>query len=78
VGNFEDEPDSRWSLSRFLKVGLIIAGVGYLPIQLYILLGPPDGNPIGLGLLFVIGVFVGLAVLAIGLIKHAIELFRDR
>lgn len=78
MGNYEDGPNTRWPLSRFLVIGLIIAGVGYLPIQLYILFGPRDGNPVGLGLLFVFGIFAGLAVFAIGIIKHAIQYFMNR
>jgi hypothetical protein len=65
-------------LSKFLVVGLIISGVGYLPIQLYILFGPSDGNPVGLGLLFVIGIFAGLVVFAIGIIKHTIHYLLNR
>lgn len=74
----EDGPNNRWPLSRFLVVGLVIAGVGYLPIQLYILFGPRDGNPVGLGLLFVIGVFAGLAVFVIGITKSVIDYFMNR
>jgi len=78
VSDFDDGTNARWSLSRFLMVGLIIALVGYLPLQFYILFGPRDGNPIGLGLLFVIGVFTGLVVVVIGFIKHTIQYFMNR
>jgi hypothetical protein len=65
-------------MPRFLKVGLLIAGVGYVPLQLYIIFGPRDGNPIGLGLLFVVGMLAGLIVIAVGFIKMAVQHFRSR
>jgi hypothetical protein len=37
---------------------------GYLPLQLYIIFGPADGNPIGLGLLMVMGMMLGMMVVA--------------
>ncbi|GEM_PF-1495445 len=77
MSDFHEGTNARWSLSRFLMVGLIIAVIGYLPLQLYILFGPRDGNPIGLGLLFVIGVFTGLVVVVIGIVKHTIQYFMN-
>ena len=38
------------------------------PLLLYIVFGPADGNPIGLGLLMVAGVPTGLILLVIGLV----------
>jgi hypothetical protein len=38
------------------------------PLLLYVIFGPKDGNPIGLGLLMVFGVPVGLLILIIGLV----------
>ena len=61
---------------RFVKLGLIVMALGYAPLQLYIFFGPADGNPIGLGLLFVLGMFAGMVVMAIGLIKTIIGLRR--
>ena len=78
MSDSDDGTNARWSLSRFLLVGLSIAAVGYLPLQLYILFGLRDGNPIGLGLLFVIGVFTGLVVVVIGIVKHTIQYFMNR
>lgn len=50
-----------------LAITGVIACIGILPLLLYILFGPKDGNPIGLGLLFfftspivVVGVTTGL------------------
>lgn len=67
-----------WRFSSFLKLGLAIAAMGYLPLQLYILFGPRDGNPIGLGLLFVVGLFAGIAVVGIGLISLLWQSFSGR
>lgn len=74
----EDRPSTRWSLSKFLIAGAAIAGVGYLPLQLYILFGPRDGNPIGLGLVAVLGILAGLGTFALGLIKLAVHYFMNR
>jgi len=71
------EEGKRWSLSRFLIVGAIIAVAGYLPIQLYIIFGPRDGNPIGLGLLAAIGILLGMIVIAVGVIKRVIRYFLE-
>lgn len=74
----KERPGIRRSVSRFLIAGVVIAGIGYLPLQLYIVFGPRDGNPVGLGLLFVIAVLAGLAVFAAGLIKLAFGYFLSR
>jgi hypothetical protein len=66
--------DGRWPLSKFLIVGILIAVAGYLPLQLYIIFGPADGNPIGLGLLMVMGMMLGMMVVAI-VIKRLIRHF---
>jgi hypothetical protein len=70
--------DKSWSFARFLKLGIIVAVMGYTPLQLYILFGPSDGNPIGLGLLFVIGMLAGLFVIAIGFIRMLLQFFANR
>ncbi|WP_423680435.1 MULTISPECIES: hypothetical protein [unclassified Undibacterium] len=67
--------DGRWPLSKFLIVGILIAVAGYLPLQLYIIFGPADGNPVGLGLLMVMGMMLGMMVVAIGVIKRLIRHF---
>lgn len=68
--------ETAWPFLRFVKLGLIVMALGYAPLQLYIFFGPADGNPIGLGLLFVLGMFAGMVVMAIGLIKTIIGLRR--
>lgn len=62
----------------YLKLGLVILAVGYIPIQLYILFGPRDGNPIGLGLMFVVCLFAGLGVIVFGAIRELWHTFNDR
>ncbi|MFZ6771855.1 hypothetical protein ACO0LB_03975 [Undibacterium sp. SXout7W] len=69
------DESKRWPLSRFLIVGVVIAVAGYLPLQCYIIFGPRDGNPIGLGLLAVIGILLGMIVFSIGVIKRVIRYF---
>jgi hypothetical protein len=57
-----------------LAIGL--CGVG--PLLLYVLFGPADGNPIGLGLLAVVALPIAGVALAVGLIKTAVELLLGR
>jgi hypothetical protein len=63
-----------------VQITLWSIGLGllrYLPLRLYIWFGPEDGNPIGLGLLAVAVLpFAGVGVV-VGLIKTAVEYFRD-
>lgn len=74
----EQRRAARRSANRFLVAGVVMAGIGYLPLQLYILFGPRDGNPIGLGLLAALAMLAGLAVSAAGLVKLAIHYFLSR
>lgn len=37
--------------SKIMKTGIGIIAVGTVPLLLYVIFGPADGNPIGLGLL---------------------------
>jgi hypothetical protein len=67
-----------WTFASFLKLGLFVAVIGYTPLQLYILFGPSDGNPVGLGLLFVMGMLAGLFVVAIGFIRMLFQSFGNR
>lgn len=45
----------RWSGGRIIVGSLALAAAGVSPLVLYVLFGPSDGNPIGLGLLAVPG-----------------------
>ena len=59
----------RWTAAAFLKAGVAMMAVGFLPILLYAMFGPADGNPIGLGLLMAVLVPVGFLLFGIGLLK---------
>jgi len=60
---------ARWSGTAFVKAGLLVAILGAAPLLLYSLLGPADGNPIGLGLLAVVAVPIGFLLFGVGLLK---------
>lgn len=66
-------------IKRFLKsemhaglkialTGLVVAMLCWFPLLLYVPFGPADGNPIGLGLLAMIGTLVGVFAIGIGLL----------
>ena len=59
--------------SRMLLVGVAVLLIGVGPLLLYILFGPADGNPIGLGLLAMVAVPVGLGLAGFGLLRMLIE-----
>lgn len=57
--------------------GLLIAASAYAPLQLYISFGPGDGNPIGLGLWYVVGLPTGLIMAGGGVVRFVVgELVR--
>ncbi len=49
--------------------GLMLALIGWLPLQWVIWFGPRDANPIGLGLLMITAVPCGLCVAAFGVLR---------
>lgn len=54
-----------WKAARMLgKWGAIILAVAIAPLFAYGMLGPADGNPIGLGLLFLAGGSIAIPMLA--------------
>lgn len=57
-------------MKRFIGVwvGLALIALSLAPLLLYVMFGPKDGNPIGLGLLMVVGVPVGIALSVVGLV----------
>lgn len=59
--------------SVLLMAGIAVLVLGAGPLLLYMLLGPADGNPIGLGLLAVVAVPVGLGLAGFGLLRMLIE-----
>lgn len=68
-----------WTGLRIVAVSLGLGAVGLLPLMLYALLGPSDGNPVGLGLLAMAACAVATIGVLIGLISLVIEIFlRER
>jgi hypothetical protein len=76
--DFEHRLVKRWSGATFIKAGLVVMAVGVAPILLYTLLGPADGNPIGLGLLMVALVPLGFLLVGIGLLRFLIAWLQRR
>ncbi len=76
--DFEHRLVKRWSWLAFVKAGALVMAIGLGPILLYTLLGPADGNPIGLGLLMVVLVPVGFLLVGIGLLRLLIALLQRR
>ncbi|HEU4590816.1 MAG TPA: hypothetical protein VFS13_07900 [Steroidobacteraceae bacterium] len=60
---------------KILLTSLLLGAAGVAPLLLYILLGPADGNPIGLGLLAVVAVPASIIGMAIGCITLVVERF---
>jgi hypothetical protein len=61
---------------RILRGSLVAGAIGISPLLLYILLGPRNGNPVGLGLLAMLAVPVALIGGLIGVVTLAIERIR--
>ena len=53
-----------------VKAGVATAIGASLPLVLYVIFGPKDGNPVGLGLLMMLGWLVGGALVAGGTIRR--------
>ncbi|NGY05200.1 hypothetical protein [Solimonas terrae] len=53
-----------------MKIGAVIAALGTAPLLLYIIFGPSDGNPIGLGLLAWASWLVGGVVIVVALLRR--------
>lgn len=73
MSQLEERAMRRWSGRTIIRRSLIVGGVGITPLLLYLLFGPSDGNPIGLGLLAVATVPLALCGVGIGLIKFVVE-----
>jgi hypothetical protein len=54
--------------NKLFWAGAIVVAMSVAPLLLYVIFGPKDGNPIGLGLLMFFGVPLGLVLLVIGLV----------
>jgi len=63
--------------SKGMRTGLLLLAAGVVPLLLYIAFGPKDGNPIGLGLLFILATPIGVLMIllnaALAFIQHARE-----
>lgn len=72
-----DDPAAsvRWPGIRILKTGFLIGLGGTAPLLLYIVLGPKDGNPIGLGLMAGLAVPLSGIVMGFGLVKLLVKRF---
>jgi len=53
---------------KVIALSLLLVLVCAAPIMLYIALGPKDGNPVGLGLLFAIGALAAHGGFVIGML----------
>ena len=76
--DFEHRLVKRWSGAAFIKAGLVVMAVGFVPIGLYTVFGPADGNPIGLGLLMVALVPLGFLLMGIGVLRFLIAWLQQR
>ena len=63
---------------KIIATSLAVGVLASLPLLLYVLVGPAGGNPIGLGLLAMLGILAGQAGLVAGLLRLAWELFTGR
>jgi hypothetical protein len=63
---------------KIVVAGLGVIAAGVLPLLLYIQFGPPDGNPIGLGLLAAVALPVGGILVVVGLVKLLADRVRSR
>jgi hypothetical protein len=68
-------PDKRGFGPKILLTSLAAGAIGVAPLLLYVLLGPEDGNPVGLGLLAMLAVPVAAIGTLIGLATMAVEFF---
>ena len=78
MSQLEERALRRWSGSTIMLRSLMLGGAGVTPLMLYGLVGPRDGNPIGLGLLAVATVPIAAFGFAIGVIKFIVEAFTSR
>ena len=56
-------------------IGVAVAVVGSVPLILYVMVGPRDGNPVGLGLLMWLSWLVGAVLIAWGVIGLVVARF---
>lgn len=78
MSHIEETLLRRFSGLRILAWSIAFGAAGILPLQLYIMFGPADGNPIGLGLLAVAAVPIAGVGAVFGLVKMLVEYFSGR
>ena len=69
--------DRQQSHMKRLKIGAWIFAVGTVPLLIYVLVGPKDGNPIGLGLLMCLSWLVGGVLVTWGVIGALVAHFNS-
>jgi hypothetical protein len=74
ISRIEQALVERWPGATIIKASAGLGLAGVLPLVLYVLIGPADGNPIGLGIL----AFVTLPVAAVGMAVGVIRLIVER
>jgi len=61
---------------KILRASMIAGAVGIAPLLLYTLLGPADGNPVGLGLLAILAMGIAVVGGLIGAVTAGVEYIR--
>jgi hypothetical protein len=68
------QPVGKQGIGLRILLGSLIAGAaGVAPLLLYTLLGPADGNPMGLGLLAMLAMAIAIIGALIGAVTVAVE-----
>jgi hypothetical protein len=63
--------------ARIVYAGIAVAAVAWLPLLLYFAFGPAKGNPIGLGLLAMLGTPVAVVAVLVGIVWMAVDRLAD-
>ena len=63
---------------KALEIGGAILAIGTLPLLLYVMFGPKDGNPVGLGILMCLSWLIGGILVIWGTISAVVGYLRDR
>ncbi|MBI2678657.1 MAG: hypothetical protein HYX28_07725 [Candidatus Koribacter versatilis] len=59
--------------SKLFWSGVWVLALSVAPLLLYVIFGPKDGNPIGLGLLFFFGAPIGFILIIVGLVRGVVS-----
>ena len=63
---------------KALEIGGAILAIGTLPLLLYVMFGPKDGNPVGFGILMWLSWLIGGILVIWGTISAVVAFSRDR